>query len=95
MSETCKHGNGFACVDCAAEEQSSLMRSLSGFGAEILIAQWEVRARQCDYTAEQFRTVMSTILSSHLEKARAYRSCIEELRRQMGHESKRQPTERT
>lgn len=67
--------------------------SLSGFGSEILIAQWEARAAQCDQTAEQLRTSMQGHVCSYLEKARAYRLCIEELRRQMEHENKRQPTE--
>ena len=67
--------------------------SLSGFGSEILIADWQARAEQCEATAEQFRAVTTGLVSSYLEKARAYRKCIEDLRRQMGHESKRQPTE--
>ena len=67
--------------------------SLSGFGSEILIATWEAHAAQCDQTADQFAAVTKHLVCSYREKARAYRKCIEDLRRQMGHESKRQPTE--
>jgi hypothetical protein len=67
--------------------------SLSGFGSEILIAAWEAHAAQCDQTADQFDAVTKHLVCSFREKARAYRKCIEDLRRQMGHESKRQPTE--
>ena len=98
-----EHSKHCICLECTAKEaaananeQSELASargSLSDFGSEILIAQREARAAQCEQTAEQFRAVTTGLISSHLEKARAFRKCIEDLRRQMGHESKRQPTE--
>lgn len=68
--------------------------SLSAFGSEIIIAVWEASAAQCDATADQFAAVTQHLVCSFREKARAYRKCIEDLRRQMEHESKRQPTQR-
>ena len=65
--------------------------SLSAFGSEILVATWEARAAQCDQTADQFEAVTKNFACSYREKARAYRKCVEDLRRQMGHEIKRQP----
>ena len=81
------------CNESAKASFAEARGSLSGFGSEILIADWQARAEQCEATAEQFRAVTTGLVSSYLEKARAYRKCIEDLRRQMGHESKRQPTE--
>jgi hypothetical protein len=66
---------------------------LTAFGSEILITKWEASAAQCEATAEQFRTVMQATVCSHLEKARAYRKCVEDIRRQMAHENKRQPSD--
>lgn len=73
---------------------NKVKQSLSPFGATVLMVEWEAKAAQCEQTAEQFRAVTKGLACSYLEKARAYRKCADDLRKQMEHETERRKARR-
>jgi hypothetical protein len=67
--------------------------SLADFGSEILLAQWEARADELEWRAEEERKAAMGLVAQTLEKARAYRQCILDLRRHCAAANVRQPQE--
>jgi hypothetical protein len=53
----------------------------SPVGSEVLISRWEAKAEELEACAEQQRSTMLGLVAQTLEKARAYRACIADLRR--------------
>lgn len=55
--------------------------SASLVGSEFLISRWEAKAEELEAIEEQQRGVMMGLIAQTLEKARAYRACVKDLRR--------------
>lgn len=51
--------------------------------SEFLIAKWEAKAEELEHMAAEYRQSLTGLVATTLEKARAYRICIADLRHQV------------
>lgn len=48
---------------------------------EFLVARWEAKADELEASAENIRSQMTGLCATTMEKARAYRACVADIRR--------------